>query len=813
MSPHKLHRTGLLTFLFTVGAVLLTRPIPCRASLVTVDERMPSTDNLVLGCAHSGDTVYVSGYFQSIGPASGSGVPLDRRVGDPTSRYPKVAGSVAVVISDHTGGWFIGGNFAGVGGEPHRNLAHVLANGRVATWAPDPNAPVATLSLAGKTLYVGGSFTTIGGQLRTSAAAIDIRTGTATPWNPSADAGVTAILATPSTVFVGGWFSTIGGKPRTYVAALDPVSGKANEWRADADGAVTAFAVANDILFLGGQFANVGGVHRVGLAAVDIPTATVKGWSADVENRFRERDPFIRVEQLSIWDNHLIVAGRFTHIGGAPRAGVAELDLGTGSVGAWNPNPVTIPHSNFAPWTKAAVVFGRTVYLAGGFTTLGGTTRPWCGAVDAVTGIATDWAPRVSGGVTCLAVDGSQVYAGGSFNFVGQDWKERYGLAAFDERTGAVLDWNPHPDVLGSRVAVGAGSVFVAGDFSHIAGQARDGVAVFDATTGALRPWAPSFGQYSRTLLADDQRVVICRDKLVSAYDASNGKSLWSITTNDVTWALALDGRTLYVGGWFSQIAGQPRSSGATLDVSTGALLDWNPHQPDVILQLAPGGGRVFASGWFLPDGQVAAFDAASGEYRWRAYANSNTFGIAATPSHVFVGGVFDLMNGEYRNGLAALDPASGAVTAWDLHLGGSAICWGLWVVGDRLYVGGNFQGAGVSPVTNFAVVPLTRTSSLSVRRATAASIDAPALRLEPVAPNPVREHAAIAFTLPSPGEVSVGVFDLQGRRVAAPIDHAFRAAGTWSVDVVTNGWAPGCYLCRLEFGGRMLVGKMFVLR
>jgi hypothetical protein len=124
---------------------------------------MPVTDGLVLGCAQSGDTVYVSGYFNSIGPASGAGVPLDRRTGEPVSRYPKIAGSVAVVISDQMGGWFIGGNFSGVGGEPHRNLAHVLANGRVAIWAPDPDAPVATLALNGKTLYVGGSFTTIAG--------------------------------------------------------------------------------------------------------------------------------------------------------------------------------------------------------------------------------------------------------------------------------------------------------------------------------------------------------------------------------------------------------------------------------------------------------------------------------------------------------------------------------------------------------------------------------------------------------------------------------------------------------------------------
>jgi len=41
--------------------------------------------------------------------------------------------------------------------------------------------------VSGSTLYVGGFFTSIGGQVRTGIAALDAATGTVTDWNPSAN--------------------------------------------------------------------------------------------------------------------------------------------------------------------------------------------------------------------------------------------------------------------------------------------------------------------------------------------------------------------------------------------------------------------------------------------------------------------------------------------------------------------------------------------------------------------------------------------------------------------------------------------------
>ena len=73
-------------------------------------------------------TLYVGGDFTRAGPMTGGGVPLAVDSGQPLPSFPKVDGDVFAVVPDGAGGWYIGGAFARVGGEPRENLAHVLAD-------------------------------------------------------------------------------------------------------------------------------------------------------------------------------------------------------------------------------------------------------------------------------------------------------------------------------------------------------------------------------------------------------------------------------------------------------------------------------------------------------------------------------------------------------------------------------------------------------------------------------------------------------------------------------------------------------------
>src|SRR6185369_3576075 len=98
--------------------------------------------------------------------------------------FPKFKGAISVVVPDHAGGWFVGGLFTDVGGYPLTNLAHITVGRTVdPTWSPNPDGIVQALVASPDVLYVGGAFTTLGGQARSQLGALDLATGQPTPWN------------------------------------------------------------------------------------------------------------------------------------------------------------------------------------------------------------------------------------------------------------------------------------------------------------------------------------------------------------------------------------------------------------------------------------------------------------------------------------------------------------------------------------------------------------------------------------------------------------------------------------------------------
>ena len=163
-------------------------------------------------------------------------------------------------------------------------------------------------------------------------------------------------------------------------------------------------------------------------------------------------------------------------------------------------------------------------------------------------------------------------------------------------------------------------------------------------------------------------------------------------TTNGIVYdqALSEDGKTLYIGGKFTQVrppagaAGQALSVGrvAAIDVATGApIRTFNPNVTSndgtapIVHSLAAKNGRVYVGGKFTTVGgqarrNLAAVDAASGAVApFSANVGTGTsvvHALAADASKLYVGGVFGSVNGTNRGNLAAVNPSTGAVdTAW----------------------------------------------------------------------------------------------------------------------------------------------------
>lgn len=86
------------------------------------------------------------------------------------------------------------------------------------------------------------------------------------------------------------------------------------------------------------------------------------------------------------------------------------------------------------------------------------------------------------------------------------------------------------------------------------------------------------------------------------------------------------------------------------------------------------------------------------------------------------------------------------------------------------------------------------------------------ALVLDPPLPNPARERVTIGYQLPRRTAVSVEVFDVHGRRVAALVEgteNAGRRSKTWS----PGGRPAGVYFVRLCAEGRTLTERVTVAR
>ena len=134
----------------------------------------------------------------------------------------------------------------------------------------------------------------------------------------------------------------------------------------------------------------------------------------------------------------MYVGGEFERVAGQARTNVAAIGVSKGNLLGWYPRatgkPVSDERDVKHPEVRDLLVSGSTVYVAGFFGRIGGAQRANAAALDAATGRARSWNPRVRlvpfGTVTAIAAYDSVVYLGGNLEAVGG--VERKGVAAVD---------------------------------------------------------------------------------------------------------------------------------------------------------------------------------------------------------------------------------------------------------------------------------------------------------------------------------------------------------------------------------------------
>lgn len=799
-----------------------------------------STDDLVLDMARSGQTLYLAGAFRSVGENLGGLLTTDPDDGEILSRMPRVTGHVFSIVSDNHGGWYIGGDFTAIGNKPRSCLARVDADGVVSEWQPvvagSPGylefPSIRKIGVVGDRVFISGGFQSVNDIPRHGLASIDANTGALLPWDPKLppEGSVYAMACSESLVFVGGYFFAIDGQSRYCLAALDASTGHPTEWAPEPQNAVTALLLAGDTLYVGGQFGRIGSVLRSHLAAVSARTGEVYPFDARVRGEYNLGFDWPAVYAMALVGDTLYVGGTFTTVGGEDRPTVAALDRQSGARIAWDPpvfGPV-FPGYNAVP-CYSMLALGSELYVGGGFFAVGDSSRFCVASLRRDTGELTSWVPDVNRPVWTIAPIGCSVAIGGEFDLVGR-WRHRAGLAAIDLNTGRLKPWNPNPDgSVCTAIAVNGDRVFVSGGFGVIGGDPapRAGIAAIDTLNGEVVPWNPG--------------------------------------ANDVVTKFVVVGDTLYAGGYFTHIDGVDRDHLAAFDLNTGEVTGWDPKADNIVLTLASSGQTIFAGGMFSAIGSrgyagVAAIDRVSGEGLPHFEAPECcplVYALAARGDRLYVGGGFDRIGGKPRVAIAEIDTATGMATGWNPALlpwahntpivraialqdstvivGGDfsavgdkerfclaevdmstgrptdwspnpdAAVWSLLASGGDLFAGGGFTRAGGIPASGLV--------GFSASHPVPNSPPGPRARLLQIWPNPASDHASVRLSIEQPTRVQVVIVDIAGRRMAGVIESQYLDVGAHDFNVVTRGWRPGIYFCRVDAGGRTASAKILIAR
>ncbi len=292
---------------------------------------------------------------------------------------------------------FVGGEFTTVGGTARLSIAKLNGDGTLdAGWSADlsdsgGNASIKSMVLDGSTLYVGGNFDTIGGVARECLAALDLTTGSVLSWSADLSAGISdnvdCILLVGTDLYIGGTFTSVGGTARDNAAVVS-TAGVVGSWDPDTNGSVLCLAHDSGIVYLGGSFTTVSGGTARNRAAAFSTAGVLQSWNPSVTTGGSV------VRSLAIDSAIVYLAGNFDTVNGSTRRGVAAYSV-AGALGAWDPD---IRNAGVNPGNcRTILVDSSLVYVGGNFRTLsaGAVSRNHLAAIG-TDGTVSAWNPNVT---------------------------------------------------------------------------------------------------------------------------------------------------------------------------------------------------------------------------------------------------------------------------------------------------------------------------------------------------------------------------------------------------------------------------------
>jgi hypothetical protein len=561
----------------------------------------------------------------------------------------------------------------------------------VNTWVT--GRAVRAVARVGDRLFVGGDFTSVYPRSRYTGSLATFAHGDENPIALPALSGgdVTAITDDGA----GGWYAAgtftragnvpldLGGTPRLVHVRSD---GSVRQIPPQGVAGTSALGLARS-----GTTLMLAYVREVPSGRIFLIDYFLASFDATTGVRRAADIPVIGpITAIAADQSRFYVLGHFNQIAGTSRTNAAAIDAASLTLTPWAPtlNPVT--HADLDGTTIYVATFDQVRRLLAAVSTSDGSFRPWtpfspcaptglAAGPDAVyiascassaadglvtayhktTGARLGWSVTTNGAVSAIDVSGSHLYIAGDFTTVAGE--VRTNAAAFTNRT---LDtWNPRPSMAATRIVAAPDRAALAGGLSGLGAEPRPRLAEFDARTGELSPWVPtgvsrwpvyslsSEGRWLFVLSGGPCQAFFGCDAVAIALDGSGLVVTLPYPRVD---AVAATRNRLYVGGDFGLTG---------FDTRTGAQLPW--HLPTHIRKILATESALYAVPYESPSlGRVLKIDPRNGQVLpWGPVTTSAAIGELTLAGPLLVASIAT-RGLSPANELMAVDAGSGAIVA-----------------------------------------------------------------------------------------------------------------------------------------------------
>jgi hypothetical protein len=483
-------------------------------------------------------------------------------------------GKVHAIEALPNGKIIVGGEFTSINDQPIKYLARINADGSVDTsWNPSCNSTVYDIARTGNTLFVCGSFSSIGGLSRTGLAKISaegpfsIEAG----FNARLSGGSVNALSVDETngrIYVAGGFSKAGTTPvfglirflttnSSFDSSWIPVANP--HWSSLASMTAIALSPDNNWVFVGGQN-QFGDSYLVGKIDQDGNFDSEWNPQAYGGNQY--------IAKIVVTNDSVFIGGDFWEMGGLTQWGIAKLDYSGNADTAWRLDLDEYRGTWYNFSVTDMLISGEHLYLAGSFGYANGMRRAGLARVDSdgMGSLDANWAPSVNELIRALGLlQSGNLLCGGQFTEVND--QHAVGLAQVSSGDGSLnSDFSTgvfEPGIIATYAEAPDGSIFVGGDFVRIGQQPAANVArvlssgVVDAT------WTPQVNGSVNAVAANADYVYIggkftkineTNWQYLARFDINSGAldQVWNppLHSNGNITAFYLDQTHLYIGGW-----------------------------------------------------------------------------------------------------------------------------------------------------------------------------------------------------------------------------------------------------------------------